>query len=67
MHHRWLQGDALNLPFPNDTFDAITMGYGLRNVTDKERAVQEIFRVLKPGFMMTLIAYKCMQEIVCFI
>jgi ubiquinone/menaquinone biosynthesis C-methylase UbiE len=50
MHHRWLQGDALNLPFPDDTFDAMTMGYGLRNVVDKERAIQEIFRVLKPGF-----------------
>ncbi|XP_057541809.1 2-phytyl-1,4-beta-naphthoquinone methyltransferase, chloroplastic isoform X2 [Amaranthus tricolor] len=53
----WLQGDALNLPFPNDTFDAITMGYGLRNVTDKERAVQEIFRVLKPGCKVSILDF----------
>lgn len=51
MHHRWLEGDALNLPFRDDHFDAITMGYGLRNVRDKERAIEEIYRVLKPGLV----------------
>lgn len=33
-HIRWTQGDALNLPFPDASFDAATMGYGLRNVAD---------------------------------
>lgn len=46
---RWVEGDALDLPFSNGYFDAITMGYGLRNVVDKHRAMQEMFRVLKPG------------------
>lgn len=46
---RWVEGDALDLPFSNGYFDAITMGYGLRNVVDKRRAMQEMFRVLKPG------------------
>lgn len=46
---QWLEGDALNLPFAADSFDAITMGYGLRNVTDISRSLQEILRVLKPG------------------
>lgn len=45
----WLEGDALNLPFAANSFDAITMGYGLRNVTDISRSLQEILRVLKPG------------------
>ncbi|MGC8712074.1 MAG: bifunctional demethylmenaquinone methyltransferase/2-methoxy-6-polyprenyl-1,4-benzoquinol methylase UbiE [Leptodesmis sp.] len=45
----WVEGDALNLPFPEQFFDAATMGYGLRNVTDIPRALQEIHRVLKPG------------------
>ena len=46
---RWIEGDALDLPFTDCYFDAVTVGYGLRNVVDKSRAMQEIFRVLKPG------------------
>ncbi|CAN0893129.1 2-phytyl-1,4-beta-naphthoquinone methyltransferase, chloroplastic [Linum grandiflorum] len=45
----WLEGDATDLPFSDCQFDAITMGYGLRNVVDKDKAMQEMFRVLKPG------------------
>lgn len=49
LQHRWVEGDALDLPFSDGWFDAITMGYGLRNVVDKQKAMQEIFRVLKTG------------------
>ncbi|MDX2229850.1 MAG: bifunctional demethylmenaquinone methyltransferase/2-methoxy-6-polyprenyl-1,4-benzoquinol methylase UbiE [Leptolyngbyaceae cyanobacterium bins.349] len=45
----WLQGDALSLPFPEQHFDAATMGYGLRNVTDIPQCLRELYRVLKPG------------------
>lgn len=45
----WVEGDALDLPFETDTFDCVTMGYGLRNVTDIPRCLREICRVLKPG------------------
>jgi demethylphylloquinol methyltransferase len=45
----WLEADVLNLPFDNNYFDAATMGYGLRNVQDIPRSLQEIHRVLKPG------------------
>ncbi|PNT74735.1 hypothetical protein BRADI_1g21164v3 [Brachypodium distachyon] len=45
---RWIEGDALDLPFEDCDFDAVTMGYGLRNVVDKPKAMEEIFRVLKP-------------------
>jgi demethylphylloquinol methyltransferase len=45
----WIEADVLNLPFDDQYFDAATMGYGLRNVTDIERSLQEIHRVLKPG------------------
>lgn len=45
----WLEADALDLPFADQTFDAITMGYGLRNVTDIPACLREISRVLKPG------------------
>lgn len=47
--HRWIEGDALNLPFTDCFFDAVTCGYGLRNVIDKQKAMEEMFRVLKPG------------------
>lgn len=43
----WVEGDALNLPFGSDTFDCATMGYGLRNVIDIPRCLQELRRVLK--------------------
>lgn len=45
----WLQGDALDLPFPDQHFDAATMGYGLRNVMDIGRCLHELHRVLKSG------------------
>ncbi|WP_341527814.1 bifunctional demethylmenaquinone methyltransferase/2-methoxy-6-polyprenyl-1,4-benzoquinol methylase UbiE [Nostoc sp. UHCC 0302] len=45
----WVEADALNLPFEDNQFDAATMGYGLRNVTDISRSLQELYRVLKPG------------------
>ncbi|XP_006653586.1 2-phytyl-1,4-beta-naphthoquinone methyltransferase, chloroplastic isoform X1 [Oryza brachyantha] len=46
---KWIEGDALGLPFADCYFDAVTVGYGLRNVVDKPKAMREIFRVLKPG------------------
>ncbi|KAI5069662.1 hypothetical protein GOP47_0015963 [Adiantum capillus-veneris] len=46
---RWLQGDALGLPFADEVFDAVTVGYGLRNVADIPKALHEIYRVLKLG------------------
>jgi len=45
----WVQADALNLPFPDNQFDCVTMGYGLRNVTDISQCLQQLYRVLKPG------------------
>jgi demethylmenaquinone methyltransferase/2-methoxy-6-polyprenyl-1,4-benzoquinol methylase len=43
------QGDALALPFPGATFDAVTVGYGLRNIADPLAALCEMRRVLAPG------------------
>jgi demethylmenaquinone methyltransferase / 2-methoxy-6-polyprenyl-1,4-benzoquinol methylase len=42
-------GDALRLPFPDDTFDSITTGFTMRNVTDIDMAFREMWRIARPG------------------
>ena len=46
---RYAQVNAESLPFADSSFDRITMAFGLRNVTDKDRALREMVRVLRPG------------------
>lgn len=46
----WLRrGNAMQLPFHDDQFDVVTIGFGLRNLPDKAQGLAEIYRVLKPG------------------
>ena len=45
----WVRGDALALPFEDDSFDAATVGFGVRNLADLERGLAELRRVLVPG------------------
>ena len=45
----WVNGDALALPFPDASFDAVTISFGLRNVPDPEAALAEFARVTRPG------------------
>ena len=45
----FIAGDATNLPFADNSFDAVTISFGLRNVNDPHRALQEMLRVTKPG------------------
>ena len=45
----WVCGDAMALPFEDNSFDAYTISFGIRNVTRIEDAISEAFRVLKPG------------------
>jgi demethylmenaquinone methyltransferase/2-methoxy-6-polyprenyl-1,4-benzoquinol methylase len=45
----FLQGDAQQLPFPENSFDVVTVGYGLRNLTSWERGLDEMHRVARPG------------------
>ena len=51
LQHRlsWVEADALSLPFGDNCFDAATMAYGLRNLTDIPKGLRELHRVLKPG------------------
>ena len=45
----WVEGDLLALPFDDGSFDAATVGFGVRNVADLEAALAELHRVLRPG------------------
>lgn len=45
----WVHADALDLPFEDESFDVVTHGYLLRNITDIPRALAEQYRVLRPG------------------
>ncbi len=45
----WVQGDALALPFEDASFDAATVGFGVRNLADLEGGLRELARVLRPG------------------
>ena len=46
---RWEWGNALELPYPDSTFDAATVGFGARNFSDLERGLAEMARVVRPG------------------
>ena len=45
----WVMGDAMALPFEDQTFDVYTISFGIRNVTNPKKALAEAYRVLKPG------------------
>ncbi len=51
------QGDGLNLAFANESFDAVTIGYGLRNFTDYEKGLREFYRVLKPKGRLVVLEF----------
>jgi demethylphylloquinol methyltransferase len=53
----WVEADALNLPFADNYFDAATMGYGLRNVTDIPRCLEELHRVLKADTKVAILDF----------
>ena len=54
---RFSQADAQYLPFPDNTFDVITIAFGLRNVTDKDMALRSMLRVLKPGGKLLILEF----------
>ena len=53
----YVQANAEALPFPDNTFDCITISFGLRNVTDKEKALRSMYRVLKPGGALCVLEF----------
>ncbi|MFN8903143.1 MAG: ubiquinone/menaquinone biosynthesis methyltransferase, partial [Lysobacteraceae bacterium] len=71
---RWVQLNAEALPFPEASFDLVTIAFGLRNVTDKAKALREMHRVLKLGGRALVLefsevkreGYRPGYECVCF-
>jgi len=53
----YVQADAESLPFPNNSFDCATMAFGLRNVTNKDAALDSLYRVLKPGGRLLVLEF----------
>jgi demethylmenaquinone methyltransferase/2-methoxy-6-polyprenyl-1,4-benzoquinol methylase len=54
-HIEWVEGDLLSLPFADASFDAATIGFGVRNVADLERGLRELRRVLRPGGRLAIL------------
>lgn len=54
---RFEWADALQLPYDDDRFDAVTVGFGLRNFADRDRGLQEMSRVLKPGGTLVILEF----------
>jgi demethylmenaquinone methyltransferase/2-methoxy-6-polyprenyl-1,4-benzoquinol methylase len=58
----FVQADAQYLPFPDDSFDCVTIAFGLRNVTDKDTALRSMLRVLKPGGRLLVLEFSKPQN-----
>lgn len=52
-----VEADAEKLPFADNTFDVVTVSFGIRNMTHKDRALSEMFRVLKPGGRLLVLEF----------
>lgn len=53
----FVQADVTNLPFADEEFDAVTMSYGLRNVSEYPKALRELLRVTKPGGRIVVLEF----------
>ncbi len=58
----WVQGDAMALPFEDRSFDAYTIAFGIRNVTRPQKALEEAYRVLKPGGRLIVLEFSAIPQ-----
>lgn len=57
MQIKVVTGDVTNIKFPDDTFDAATIAFGLRNVDDRQKSLREMLRVIKPGAKAVILEF----------
>lgn len=55
----FLEADTQRLPFPDETFQLVTVAFGLRNVTNTDRGIDEMMRVTKPGGRVAILEFSC--------
>jgi len=53
----WVCGDAMSLPFKDNSFDVYTISFGIRNITDPQKALNEAYRVLRPGGRLMILEF----------
>ncbi|XP_020520856.1 2-phytyl-1,4-beta-naphthoquinone methyltransferase, chloroplastic-like isoform X3 [Amborella trichopoda] len=58
----WFEGDALDLPFEDRSFDAVTVGFGLRNLVDRRKALMDIHRVLKKDSRVSILDFNKSEQ-----
>ena len=58
----YIQANGEQLPFPDNFFNCITIGYGIRNFTNKDKALVELYRVLKPGGRLLILEFSTAQN-----
>lgn len=56
-NNQFLHGDCLQLPFEDQSFDLITISFGLRNLADREKGLSEMLRVLRPGGRLIVLEF----------
>ena len=53
----WVEADAMSLPFPDASFDLVTVAFGLRNIADTARGLEEMARVCRPGGRLAILEF----------
>ena len=59
---KWVCGDAMFLPFAQNSFDAYTISFGMRNVTDIQKALSEAYRILRPGGRLMILEFSKVEN-----
>ena len=60
----WVEADAMALPFPDATFDLVTVAFGLRNIADTSRGLAEMARVCKPGGRLAILEFSLPKNVI---
>jgi demethylmenaquinone methyltransferase/2-methoxy-6-polyprenyl-1,4-benzoquinol methylase len=60
----WVEADAMALPFPTASFDLVTVAFGLRNIADTSRGLEEMARVCKPGGRLAILEFSLPKNVI---